>query len=118
MTAIRQAASDAARLWRLALVKGSPDARRIRAIVGRLVTSARRRRLEVLAHFLRLLRRDRDRRAVHVTSAIPLDPATRSVIEASLSRRYRREMETSFDVDPALIAGIRLHAASDVYDDS
>jgi len=118
MTTLRTAARDARELWHLCLVGGVLDAGRVRRTVERVIASRRGGRLLVLNSFLRLLKRDRDQHAAKIESAVPLDPSTRAVIESGLARRYGRPMETSFDVDPALIAGLRLRAASEVYDDS
>ena len=118
MTAVRQAARDAGRLWRLCLVDGSPDAGRVRRIVDELCASGRKSRLAVLAGFVRLLKRDRDRRTAEVDSAVPLDAATRAAVEDSLARRFGRAMTTTFAVDPGLIAGVRLKAGGELFDDT
>jgi F-type H+-transporting ATPase subunit delta len=118
MTTLRTAARDARQLWQLCLVGGVLDAGRVRRTVERVIASRRGGRLLVLNSFLRLLKRDRDQHAAKVESAVPLDPSTRAVIESGLARRYGRPMEISFGVEPALIAGLRLRAASEVYDDS
>jgi hypothetical protein len=118
MTDVRRAARDAGRLWRLCLVDGSPDAGRVRRIADELCASGRKGRLVVLAGFLRLLKRDRDRRTAEVDSAVPLDAATRAAVENGLARRFGRAMTTTFVVDPALIAGVRLKAAGELFDDT
>jgi hypothetical protein len=118
MTDVRRAARDAGRLWRLCLVDGSPDASRVRRIADELCASGRKDRLAVLAGFLRLLKRDRDRRTAEVDSAVPLDPATRAAVEDGLARRFGRTMTTTFVVDPALIAGVRFKAAGELFDDT
>jgi F-type H+-transporting ATPase subunit delta len=118
MTDVRRAARDAGRLWRLCLVDGSPDAGRVRRIADELCASGRKGRLAVLAGFLRLLKRDRDRRTAEVDSAVPLDAATRAAVENGLARRFGRAMTTTFVVDPALIAGVRLKAAGELFDDT
>jgi F-type H+-transporting ATPase subunit delta len=118
MTALRQAARDARRLWRLCLVDGSPDAGRVRQVVEQVIASGRKRRLAVLAGFLRLLKRDTDQRTAEVDSAAPLDAPTRAAVEDGLSRRFGRAMATTFVVDPSLIAGLRLKAAGELFDDT
>jgi F-type H+-transporting ATPase subunit delta len=118
MTTVRQAARDARSLWRLCLVDGSPDADRVRHVVDQVIASGRQSRLAVLAGFLRLLKRDRDRRTAEVDSAAPLEDSTRNAIEAGLARRFGRAMATTFVVDPSLIAGLRLKAAGELFDDT
>ena len=118
MTRDRQIIRDAARLFRLSLVHGTPDIGRVREIVASVLASGRRRRLAVVDAFMRLLKRDFDARMAEVDSAVPLDDETRAAIENSLARRFRRAIATTFVVDPALIGGIRITTASEVYDDS
>jgi F-type H+-transporting ATPase subunit delta len=118
MTTLRTATRDARALWQLCLVKGSPDMGRVRRLVDAVIASGRAGRMKVLGCFLRLLKRDRRQRTARVESAVPLDPSTRAVIEAGLARRYGHAMDTSFEVEPGLIAGVRVAAGSEVYDDS
>jgi F-type H+-transporting ATPase subunit delta len=118
MTTARQAARDARTLWRICLVDGTPDANRVRQVVDQVIVSGRHSRFAVLAGFLRLLKRDRDERTAEVDSAAPLDAATRNVVEQGLAHRFGRAMATTFVVDPSLIAGIRLKAAGELFDDS
>jgi F0F1-type ATP synthase delta subunit len=118
MTTVRQAARDARKLWKLCFVDGSPDQTRVRQVVDQVISSNRHSRFAVLAGFLRLLKQDRDGRTAEVDSAAPLDDATRNVVEQGLARRFGRAMATTFVVDPSLIAGIRLKAAGELFDDT
>lgn len=118
MNPVRQAARDAARLFRLTEVDGLPDVGRVRSVVTDVLASGRRGRFAVIEAFLHLLKRDFAGRMAEVDSAAPLDADTRADIEAGLARRYHRAIATTFVVDPTLIGGIRIAAASDVYDDS
>ena len=118
MSIARQAARDAARLFRDSLVDGTPDVGRVRQIVTNLLASGRRSRLAVVEAFNRLLKRDFAARMAEIGSAAPLDEDTRAAIEAGLARRYKRPIATTFVVDPALIGGIRITSASEVYDHS
>lgn len=118
MNAVRQAAHDAARLFRLSTVNGLPDVGRVRRIVADLLASGRRGRFAIAEAFLRLLKRDFAGRMAEVDSATPLDADTRADIEAGLARRYQRAMATTFLIDPTLIGGIRIAVGSDLYDDS
>jgi F0F1-type ATP synthase delta subunit len=118
MNSVRQNSRDAARLWRLCLVDGSPDPDRVHRVVDQVIASGRHHRLEVLAAFMRLLKRDRNERTAEVGSAAPLDEATRATVQQGLARRFGRAMSTTFVVDPSLIAGIRLKAAGELFDDT
>jgi F-type H+-transporting ATPase subunit delta len=118
MTTARQAARDARQLWQFCLVDGSPDVNRVRQVVDQLMSANRHNRFAVLAGILRLLKRDRDQRTAEVDSAAPLDDATRTAVEQGLARHFGRAMATTFLVDPSLIAGIRLRAAGELFDDT
>jgi F-type H+-transporting ATPase subunit delta len=118
MTSAREIRRDAARLWRLSFSAGTPDPARIRQITEQMIRSPHHRRLAVLADYVRRLRRDAATRTATVDSATLLDAGARTAIEAGLTRRYGRAMETTFRIDPDLIGGIRLIAASDMLDDS
>ena len=114
----REAHRDAARLWQLSLADGAPDAVRVRRITGLLIRSPHRRRLAVLSDYVRRLRRDAVDRTATVDSATLLDTDARVAVEAGLARRYGHPMATTFRIDPDLVGGIRLAAASEVLDDS
>lgn len=118
MNAAQQAAHDAARLFRLTTVDGLPDAERVRRIAADVLASGRRARFAIAAGLVRLLKRDAARRVAEVDSAAPLDADTRAAIEIALIRRYKHAMAATFLVDPALIGGVRVSAAGEVYDDS
>lgn len=118
MTSARDIRRDAARLWRLSLAGGAPDPARIRQITDDVLRSPHRRRLAVLADYVRRLKRDAAARTATVDSATLLDAGARAAIEAGLARRYGHAMETTFRIDPDLVGGIRVVAASDMLDDS
>jgi F-type H+-transporting ATPase subunit delta len=90
----------------------------VHRVVDQVIASGRHHRLEVLAGLMRLLKRDRDERTAEVGSAAPLDEATRATVQQGLDRRFGRAMSATFVVDPSLIAGIRLKAAGELFDDT
>ena len=51
-----------------------------------------------------------------VTSAVPLPPDIRALLEAGVARLYGPGIVTSFAEDPALLGGVRVTVGSDVYD--
>ena len=118
MTSAREIRRDAARLWRLSCSGGTPDPERVRRITDQMIHSPHHRRLAVLTEYVRRLKRDAATRTATVDSATLLDAGARAAIEAGLARRYGRLMETRFRIDPDLVGGIRLVAASDLLDDS
>jgi len=118
MLTAKQQQRQARQLFRLCLVNGVVDERRVRQIVHRGVAGGRSGSLGVMARFLRLVKIDRSRRAATVESAVPLPPALRAQLTAMLGQRYGEGTATTFTEDPALIAGVRIRVGSDVYDGS
>jgi F-type H+-transporting ATPase subunit delta len=118
MRTARDNRRDATRLWRLCLVHRRPDPVRVRAVVEGLVDTTRVGAPGVLSHFLRLVRLDQARRSAHIESATPLDLGECEALNAMLVRRYGDDMTTTFEVNPALIGGVRIAAGSEVYDTS
>jgi F-type H+-transporting ATPase subunit delta len=112
---IRQASRQ---LFRLCLDGGVLNETRARQIAHRIATSRRRNSLALLTDFRRRVRLDRDRHRVLVASATPLDAVLREGIAATVARRYGAGLQPSFEVDPALIGGLRIRVGSDVYDGS
>ena len=116
MKTAKQAQREARQLFRLCLVNGSLDEDRARHVVRRLVDAARPGTLPVLSRFQRLVRLDRTKHSADVTSAVPLPPDIRALLEAGIARVYGPGIVTAFAEDPALLGGVRITVGSDVYD--
>jgi F-type H+-transporting ATPase subunit delta len=112
----KQAEREARRLFRLCTVSGLLDEDRARGVVQRLVEAARPGTLPVLSRFQRLVRLDRARHSVDATSAVPLPPDIRALVEAGIARVYGPGFVTAFAEDPTLLGGLRVTVGSDVYD--
>ena len=72
----------------------------------------------MLGELLRLVRLDRDEHRALVESATPLAEDVRIDIQTGLARLYGPELDTSFEINPQLIGGVRIQIGSDVYDGS
>jgi F-type H+-transporting ATPase subunit delta len=118
MKTTRRARRQARRLFRACLEGGLLDGDRARRVAVRVARAGRRGGLAILSHFERLVRLEEERHRAVVESARALAPELRTRIEAGLTRAYGPGLRTSFSADPALIAGMRVRAASDVYDGS
>lgn len=118
MKSNRHSKREANRLFRQCVVNGLMDENLARGAAGRIIEAGRRDALALLAHFLRLLRLDRARRAANIESAVPLDPKLQSQLEADLARRFGPGLMSSFAHRPELIGGLRIQVGCDVYDDS
>jgi len=117
MQTSRQIRRDAMRLWRLCLVHGRPDARRLCDVVDALVERRHLGALPVMARLRTFLRLDASRSSAQVESATALEESERQRIIDALADRYGA-LRTTFNVDPSLIGGLRITAGTDVYDGS
>ena len=118
MKATRKTGRMARRLFRLCHVDGRLDAERVRVATRRISGSGRRGTLAILGALFRLVRLDRDGHRAIVESATPLPDDLRIEVQAGLARAYGQGLDTSFEVNPRLIGGMRIRVGSDVYDAS
>ena len=118
MKANKQTRREAQRLFHVCLVNSLLDENRVRQVVQRVVATGRRNCPAILAHFLRLVKLDRARRAATVESATPLPADLRADIQDGLTRRYGAGLTTAFAHRPELIGGVRVQVGCDVYDGS
>jgi F-type H+-transporting ATPase subunit delta len=109
---------EAKQLYRLCLVDGMMDHDRVLRVVQAVVQSRRRGYLFLLTRFQRLVKLDLARHTANVESAIVLPADIRADIEAGLKKGYGSGVNAFFALNPALIGGIRIQVASDVYDGS
>ena len=114
----RQIKREARRLFRLCLVNGLLDERRIQHVVQAVLASKRRGGYVLLANFLRWVKLDRARHTAEVESAAALPADLQASVVSGLGRLYGPGLSTSFAQNPTLIGGMRIRVASDVYDGS
>lgn len=112
----KQARRIAKELFTLCRVDGRLDEDRVRAVVGRLVSTRPRGYAGILHHFKHLVELDFARRAARVESAFPLPAELRQGVQTSLTRRYGAGLHFTFLEKPELLGGLRVQVGSDVYD--
>jgi F-type H+-transporting ATPase subunit delta len=118
MKRTKQARRDAKQLFRLCLANGLLNEERVRQVVQRLIETKYRNRFNVLSEFRRFVELDCTRHTAVVESATPLPPGIEAIVQAGLSRMYGPGLKSSFTRSSALIGGMRIKVASDVYDGS
>jgi F-type H+-transporting ATPase subunit delta len=91
---------------------------RARQISARVAASRRRGSLAILSDFVRLVRLDRDRRTAMVESVVALPAHVRERISAQVASAYGAGTRTTFRLNPALLAGLRIRVGSEIYDGS
>jgi F-type H+-transporting ATPase subunit delta len=90
----------------------------VRHAVTAVITFKRGGYLTLLAHFMRLVRLDRDRHTATIESAEPVPEDLRTEVEADLERAYGQGLLKQFVLNPELIGGMRVRVGSDVFDRS
>ena len=109
---------EAKHLFRLCFVDGRLDEDRVRSVLQGILGSKRRGSLPLAGQFQRLVSLDRLKHTAKVESAVPLSRELQANVQASLVRTYGPDLITSFVENSALIGGMRITVASDVYDGS
>ena len=112
------AAATARRLFGLCQAGGRLDDDKLRTVIARLVESKPRDFHAILAALQRLTRLELDRRKVTVESAVELDEMTRNRVIAGLVKQYGPDLVTTYEVNPALLGGLRIRVGNDVFDGS
>jgi F-type H+-transporting ATPase subunit delta len=115
---LKKTKREARKLFRVCLVNGALDQGRARKVTRQLAASKQRGAVATLSAFHRLVQLDHDRHSAIVESAAPLDTLVRNELEGDLRRLYGPAIVTSFTENPALLGGVRIKVASDVYDGS
>jgi F-type H+-transporting ATPase subunit delta len=118
MKTSKQARREAKQLFRLCLVNGLVDEDRARQGVRQIVAAKPRGYLAMLLYFQRLVQLDSARHTAKVESVLALPAEVQAGVQTGLARLYGPGLSTSFAENPALIGGMRIRVASDVYDGS
>lgn len=112
------AATTARRLFGLCQEGGRLDDSKLRKVFNSLIETKPRDYQAILAALQRLTRLELDRRKVTVESAVELDEATRQRVVSGLAKQYGPDLVVQYQVNPALIGGLRIRVGNDVFDGS
>ena len=118
MKSSKQSRREAKDLFRACLAQGRLDESRARRAVQLVLEQKPRGYLGMLEHFRRLIQLEAERRKARVESAVPLSPELQSSITQKLTSSYGPGLNIAFDVNPALIGGVRVRVGSDILDGS
>jgi len=114
----KEARRTSRQLFRVCMVDGKLDESRVRTVVSGIASSKPRGYIGMLDAFSRLVTNEVSRQRALVESASALAPATQTELQASLSKKYGRQLTLDFSVNPELLGGIRVKVGSDVWDGS
>jgi F-type H+-transporting ATPase subunit delta len=114
----KAAAATARRLYGFCQSAGRLDEQKLRTVTGRLVESKPREFRAILGALQRLARLEIERRKVVIESAVELDAASRQRVEAGLVAQYGGDLAFQYQLNPALLGGLRIRVGNDVFDGS
>ncbi len=112
------AATTARRLFGLCQSYGKLDETKLRTVISKLVESKPRDYAAILTALQRLTRLDLERRKVTIESAVELDDASRQRAVAGLAKQYGTDLVVQYQINPALLGGLRIRVGNDVLDGS
>ncbi len=98
------------------LLKGKAHVQTIYLLSMVVGTGNGRRLPEIIAAFLGLSARARNRGIALVRSAVELTPKQQNLLEEALQRATGKEVETRIVVDPSVIGGLRVEIGDQVID--
>jgi F-type H+-transporting ATPase subunit delta len=112
------AAASARRLFGLCQTGERLDEAKLRSVVARLVEAKPRDYAAVLSALQRLTRLALERRKVTVESSVELDGASQQRVLAGLTSQYGAGLVVHYQINPALLGGLRIRVGNDVFDGS
>lgn len=118
MKSRKEALRTAKKIFAASMVGGRLDEGVVRKVVGKLASARPRGYQEVADAYWRLVRLEVERNRAVVQSAVALDDATKSRLEADLKKKYGPQISTEFTVVPELLGGMKIRVGSDVWDGS
>ncbi|MDK3160327.1 ATP synthase F1 subunit delta [Kamptonema cortianum] len=114
----RQAIKQAKKFLRACTGAGALDEGRALNIVKALVDKKPHGYRDILSAFARLLRLEIQKRTVLIESAAALEDSAVGKIKAVMEKAHGAGLAFERRTNPALLAGIRIRAGSDIYDGS
>lgn len=105
-------------LVQLSLVDGQISAERVAGVLAYLEKNPPARPQAVLLVYHKLVAAELAKGEARVEHAGPVAPEALSAIAAALAKRYGRPVAATAKPNPALLAGLRVRIADDVYESS
>lgn len=118
MKVSKEARKLSKQLLQKSFTDGRLDPVRIKTEVGAVIAAKPRDYIPALKNFQRLIRLEVEKRHAVIESAEPLDVATIREVTKRLIAQHGTDLTTEFQVNPALLGGLRIKIGSDVWDGS
>lgn len=118
MRASKQSQQLARRLFRLSLADGQISSERVSGVLAYLAQHPPRQPLAVLKHYHHLVAAQLAKNRALVEHAGVIGDGSLRAIEEALTRKYQRPVTAAAQLNPGLIAGLRIRIGDDVYESS
>ena len=118
MKVSKDAARAARQLLRLSIKDGKVDDERVRKIISRVKESKPRDYVAILQDYARMLRIELNKHQAVIESAVELGAEAGNQLLDNLREKYGDDLTAEFEVNPALLGGMRVRVGSDVWDGS
>lgn len=114
----KEAKRQAREMFRVSVIDGRLDSAAAAKVTDLVIAAKPRHYLQALKEFARLVRLESNKRHATIQSAMPLDPAETQSIADRVRTNFGSDLTTEFQVNPALLGGLRVQVGSDVWDGS
>jgi len=114
----KEAKRQARQMFRASLTDGRLDRASVAKVTDMVIAGKPRHYLQALKEFARLVRLEAARRHATIQSATPLDASEAKSIADRVRSSFGNDLTTEFQVNPALLGGLRVQVGSDVWDGS
>ncbi|HEY4301168.1 MAG TPA: F0F1 ATP synthase subunit delta [Candidatus Didemnitutus sp.] len=118
MAVTKQTRLLAKQLFKLSFADGAVTSDQVAGVLGWIEKHQPRHPLALLRTYQRYIAAEVARSRAVVEHAGPLADATLRLIEAAMTRKYRRPVAAAAQPNAALLAGLRIRVGCDVYEAS
>ena len=112
----KQSRREAKDLFRACLQDGVLQDSRVSQTVDAMIAGKPRGYSATLSHFSRLIRLYQNEHSALIESAAVLAPEQQEKFKASLVSKHGQGLSYTFQINPALLGGVRIQVGSAVYD--
>ena len=114
----KDARRQARQMFRASLTNGRLDRASVTKVTDMVIAAKPRHHVQALKEFARLIRLESARRHAIIQSATVLDAGEAKTIADRVHTNFGSDITTEFQVNPALLGGLRVQVGSDVWDGS
>jgi len=118
MKSNREIHGAARKLFRSCLENGFMNEERVRRAVSAIVAAKSRHSMNLLKELERLVRMEIQKCTLQVESSVPLLENHLRDIQSKIQSQYAAPLTMNYQVNPALIGGLRIKIGSNVWDGS